>query len=389
MEEAAWLQPSYPGNASRANCTDGCMNVKLVTTLAVPQHISTFGDYKNYPFDTHMVRIPFTVTDAAVNCTDAFVMPRLEAGGAPAGAGGPAMAPGGALSASEIAAQVRPPSGDWRVRDFEPVRLLNVVDRGVEQANQCELQVFLERNSGVHIVKSLMLSVITVLACLLANFLHPAEHTGDRAAIVLVAGLILTANIQAELGLGPINYLIWLDGFNLILIVVTLLALVQTVFVHRKWAFDDQQGYALSIDRICTNVLMLFMFPLAILGDVLLAFDRTFGLGVILLVAAPTVGVGMAYCLVQRREKGRDARERNAIRSLAALPGGGTDAQRQEELIRHVFDVFDSNESGSLSAYEFRRLVRALYPTASLEVLSPGSSPTHPTVDQHPPSGES
>ena len=62
--------------------------------------------------------------------------------------------------------------------------------------------------------------------------LPPHETRG-----ALVATLILTAHVQADLGLGKINYLIWQDGYNLLLFAITILALCQTLVVHRILSF--------------------------------------------------------------------------------------------------------------------------------------------------------
>ena len=52
---------------------------------------------------------------------------------------------------------------------------------------------------------------ISTTAGLCALFLHVAEHTGDRTAVILVSALIVTTSFQADLGLGSVQYLIWFD----------------------------------------------------------------------------------------------------------------------------------------------------------------------------------
>ena len=51
--------------------------------------------------------------------------------------------------------------------------------------------------------------VITVYSGLCSLYLHPAEHMGDRTALILVAALIITTSFQSDLGLGKLHYLIW------------------------------------------------------------------------------------------------------------------------------------------------------------------------------------
>lgn len=222
----------------------------------------------------------------------------------------------------------------------------------------------------VHIIKSLVLSLVTVTACLLSGFLHIGDHTGDRAAIVLVAGLILTANIQAELNLGKINYLIWQDGFNLMLIVITLLALAQTVYVHRIWRHEQQQARALSIDRICTMTIICFLFPLEVFGYGLTAFPPHFALGAALCAIAPVVSALIILAMVAKAERRRATNERLAVAAIQEANLAASGDPLREVQLRRAFKAFDRDKTGGLTADELRRLLRAAYPTAGSQAIS-------------------
>ena len=67
----------------------------------------------------------------------------------------------------------------------------------------------------------------------LALWMLPTEQTGDRVAGLVVALLIVMTNLQTDLKLGDLTYLIWVDYFNLMQLCVLLIALIQTMVIHR------------------------------------------------------------------------------------------------------------------------------------------------------------
>ena len=76
---------------------------------------------------------------------------------------------------------------------------------------RCEVIIHVRRNFFVFLVKQLSISILVVVVGLCALFLHAADHTGDRVALILVSALIITTSFQTDIGLGPIQYLIWFD----------------------------------------------------------------------------------------------------------------------------------------------------------------------------------
>ena len=77
--------------------------------------------------------------------------------------------------------------------------------------SKCEVKFIVRRQPLVFIVKQLAISVLVVFSGLCALFLHVGDHTGDRTALILVSALIVSGSFQAELNLGPIQYLVWFD----------------------------------------------------------------------------------------------------------------------------------------------------------------------------------
>ena len=59
----------------------------------------------------------------------------------------------------------------------------------------------------------------------------PCNIACARCALIVVAVLITLTAIQMDIGLGNLSYLIWVDWFNLLQLIVLLFALMQTM-VH-------------------------------------------------------------------------------------------------------------------------------------------------------------
>jgi len=337
-DEQPWLQNSTatPILNDNATCTDGCVSTVLNTTIEASQPDSLFDGFGWYPFDSHNATFRFGVSDAVFNCSDVLV----------------------AISDADLESRVQPTNGEWRLATTQPVVVRNVIDKITMQPlpYKCELPVRVVRTYTVQLVKSLALSMMTVLACLLANFMHPADHSGDRTAIVLVAALILTANVQADQGLGKINYLIWLDGFNLLLFMITVLSLIQTMVVHRLYFYVHDVALALNLDLVCNLVLIIVLFPSITYGYVLTAFN---GPAALFYVGGPLLSICIIPLAVWRMQCARAQSEARLIRD--AVDAKRDDPMRDEKLQR-AFGIFDRDQSGCLHAVEFQQLLRALNP---------------------------
>ena len=152
------------------------------------------------------------------------------------------------------------------------------------------------------------------------------------------------------------------DGFNLILIVVTILALCQTMVVHRVWHYGESMGLALTIDRVCTGCILYFTFPGLVIADVLTAFGSTFALGVALLILIPVASIAHIWRAIRARELRKRTNEASAVAALLEDKAGVGDPRREEQLSR-AFTVFDRDETGYLAPDELRRLLLATYPS--------------------------
>jgi hypothetical protein len=68
-----------------------------------------------------------------------------------------------------------------------------------------------KRDGLVFSIKQLAVNALITFCGLCALFLHGKNYTGDRVALILISALICSAAFQTELGLGPLQYLIWYD----------------------------------------------------------------------------------------------------------------------------------------------------------------------------------
>ena len=101
----------------------------------------------------------------------------------------------------------------------------------------------------VFLIKQLAMAVAIVSGGLLALWLHPTEYSGDRSAWIVVAVLIVMTFLQADLGLGKLYYLIWVDLLNLMFVFILIIALFETMYIHTLIG-QRKQKLALSIDRV-------------------------------------------------------------------------------------------------------------------------------------------
>lgn len=58
------------------------------------------------------------------------------------------------------------------------------------------------------------------------------EMMGDRLAAIIVSMLIVVTSMQSDLGLGRLSYLIWVDNFNVVSLIMLSIALLESIMVH-------------------------------------------------------------------------------------------------------------------------------------------------------------
>ena len=113
---------------------------------------------------------------------------------------------------------------------------------------------------------------------------------------------------------------------------VCVLALIQTMAVHQLYWWSEQQQLALVVDRVCTATILYFLFPIVVLGCILVDFESTFGIGLFLLIAVLPLSGLTAYMRIRAtlRKQAREARA--AIGALVSLLKNASSEIRRGEV---------------------------------------------------------
>ena len=77
------------------------------------------------------------------------------------------------------------------------------------ESHSCRLEITIRRSATVYVVKQLAITIVFVVCGLLALLMAPAELTGDRVATILFSALLVSTNMQADKGLGSLQYIMW------------------------------------------------------------------------------------------------------------------------------------------------------------------------------------
>jgi hypothetical protein len=225
--------------------------------------------------------------------------------------------------------------------------------------------VKIDRNYFVFLFKSIFVTVLVVYGCIFALKLHPEEHTGDRCAQLLVAILIVITQFQADLGLGTLTELIWIDFFNLIQIAILILGLLETMYIHALIQAGRQQ-LAMNANRVCANVLLIGIYPAVILGLVIIWNQLNGGWVLLVLGVIASIAYGLGWILFNIRA--RINRQKTALRALKR--GDPGDEEAYNSLLEAVFNAYDTDHSGRIDQLELRGVLHAIFPALSRRDLS-------------------
>jgi hypothetical protein len=205
------------------------------------QLLQSHHNYFFYPFDQQELRVTVEVTGAWLyGCVGT-------------GADSPVLAAMG-ITEENKDTMLLPPTAEWYLNGplSQTVRVAHPFKEGVEQVDKCEITMIADRNPTVFIFRSLVTTIIVVFGSLLtAIFMHAEEHSGDRAAVLYIAFLISLTNMATtDLGLGKVSTLLWYDLFNLSQLVLSLIAVAETMVVHLLFK-HNAANLATHIDSVC------------------------------------------------------------------------------------------------------------------------------------------
>jgi len=172
--------------------------------------------------------------------------------------------------------------------------------------------------------------------------------------------------MQTDLGLGKLSYLIWLDYFNLIQLMLVLICVAETIIVHQRIKRSEVvQG--MYIDRTCAIVLPYGVYTIVTLGTIIAFKEETRHLGILIMCfggPVPALVGGMMYMGLSKRLKRQEETAINEFLTHDAYQ----DRAGWEKACTAMFHVVDIDGSGGLDEEEFRRVLQMIYPSMDLEL---------------------
>jgi len=337
-------QFAFVEGAADANCTGACasdmswerdvasLTMQVSTALAV-----TRPQFAFYPFDDQVFSIVFRVADADLYECDSILSLLSTLGDKGEG--------------------LLPAQSEWL-----PTRVVahqgDLNDNG--DLSQCTIRLEVQRNSMIFVIKQILTSVLVVYSGLCALFMSAKDHTGDRAALVLVSALILMVNFQTDLGLGRITYLVWWDVFNLGSLAVLIFVLVIIIVEHRLIEHGDALA-AVGMNKAVSTTTVVAIYPIVFIWLLMCGSYRSYSHPVpsVFIVVGLLITIVFTYLWYLRHDMKADNRREECVHKLQRCrKSSGTEFY---ELIEEAFAAFDVDGSGELDLDEARDLLKAMF----------------------------
>ena len=341
--------------------TSTCVGCASWTGDVEFQLLQSHHIYFFYPFDQQELRVTVEVAGAWLyGCVGT-------------GADSPVLAAMG-LTEENKDIVLLPPTAEWYLDGplSETVRVAHPFENGVEKVHRCEVVMLANRNPTVFIFRALVTTIIVVFGSLLtAIFMHAEEHSGDRAAVLYIAFLISLTNMATtNLGLGKVSTLLWYDLFNLSQLLLSLIAVAETMVVHLLFKHNAAK-LATHIDAVCRQTLPALYIGVTA-GIFIYGFGRgrdlytSVGFAIMGIFIITMIPATLFFVMVRQGRRGRW--QAKCIKELKkADPADGTEYDKR---VGQVFHAFDVDESGELDTDELRDLFIALHPKISRDDLS-------------------
>jgi len=284
----------------------------------------------------------------------------------------------GSFDATDLAAYLLPPTGEFFFNgDPSTAITIRHMTKGqgaqkVEDYQSCEIIFNVRRNFQVFFVRSILTTIIVIGGSIAtALLMHPGEHTGDREAVLFIAFLISVTNIQTtETGMGKVTSMLWIDIFNIVQLLLSLVAVIQTIIVHYLIT-TNRDAVAVHLDNACKVTLPVLYVGLT--GAMFLIatseFDQVkYDTAVALIATLSTCAIPATLFLAWLRATkfDRDRRRSVAVLRTVGIHGG----KRSEDAITQFFNCFDLDSNGTLDKDELRALLEYLNPGATSKDLS-------------------
>mmetsp|Transcript_8680 Transcript_8680/g.24070 ORF Transcript_8680/g.24070 Transcript_8680/m.24070 type:complete len:465 (+) Transcript_8680:1298-2692(+) len=351
-ESLAWIEQENPLPRQRTlSACENCAVYMAKENFELKFSEMQFGSYVYFPFDMHTLRIQISIQDTARFYACDQALRNSKAGWTQYDANTP----------SQWQQILLPSTNEWTVIGsdggfgFVPVE---------ESPNSCELVLLIARNPLVFLVKQILTTIFFVLCGLLALTLAPTDLMGDRVTTILFSALIVTTNMQGNIGLGSLQYILWYDIFNLTQFLILFMVLMETLYVHKLVSWQ-RYHVAYRLDRMMlTTITLVYVASLAVLF--ILPFDQH-GATVLACVLVPFLVCGslLAFWCLRRRE----ARQRQAsLLILRSTPMSEKEAFN--EALRRAYASFDFDGNDTLDIDSLRRFIHAVYPKCDQKDLN-------------------
>ena len=306
-----------------------------------------------------------------------------------------------------------PNTGTWILEGgLDAITLRHPTDEftGEPVRERCLVEIKIQRDWAVFFVKQIATMLLVTAGGLMALFMQPGDLFGDRCAQIVVSVLIVLTSMQMDIGLGKLSYLICiraaartpdartrpsrivgllthaglasagagLDYFNIMQLLVLLVALFQTMVLHR---LDHAQHSDLVImyDHVFRVLIPILLWPCATFGMILLGLMTDKSVGRVLLalgfVGSFLIGGVWIHRLLHKADDARKKAVEQA-RSVSA----DTDDESYFRVLQNLFQAFDLDGGGSLDVSETRNLLAQLYPEAPRSLIGKAMLQVHKYV---------
>lgn len=304
--------------------------------------------YDDFPFDRHTIFAEFVVKGA-----DLFTCK---------GRDGLAI-----MGLTDANAQLKllPTTATWVLDGTlnETVSLQHPIDpfTGEMLRSTCRIEIHIRRNWGVYFIKQICTMLLCTAGGLSALMMQPGELLGDRCALIVVAVLITLTAIQMDIGLGNLSYLIWVDWFNLLQLIVLLFALMQTMVLHRL-EHAKCSDLVIVFDKVFRVFIPFCLYPCSTTGMILIGLHYH-AIGYIL-IAFGFLGTGIVGTWwANKLLKAADVAQGKAVLQARQMHDGMAD-EEYFACIESLFTTFDLDCGGELDVRETRNLFNKMFPDA-------------------------
>jgi len=301
--------------------------------------------YDFYPFDRHNISFVISVPDTNLSsCSEILYPMGFSAGGSIDG--------------------LLPATQEWNYRSADlgaPI----TVGHPHGDVSKCEVVIKVSRNPFVFLIKQLLMTMIAVWCGLCALYLHVGEHTGDRAALIIVSALICSNAFTTDLdSLPTIQYLIWFDYWNLSQLAILVPTLFVALYEHRLF-ISDQAEYSNTLNKSTRWVLPFGYYPVLCLAMLVWGINHdedssgpTVGWWCIIIIGFSVVSITAKIQLSANlnHEKRRRAHTVHLLRH--ANPNDAS----YVNTLREAYVAFDTDDSGDISLAELREMLEHIFP---------------------------